>query len=361
MTSRNWRRIDWLMTGAFLLLCLLGTMEVYYSTAVNGYSPFLGKHLFKIGVGLAFFLVVLVIDYRLILSHITLLYILGNAVLVYVLFFGVEIRSSKSWIQLAGLAFQPSELMKIILILALTRFLSEQTDRYLMPRAVLLAGGIVFLPVSLIFLQHDLGTALTIMPVFFTMLLLGGIRRKVVIISVLILGLLLGGSWFVLQNYQKERILVIFNPERDPNRMGYQTIQSVIAVGAGGFTGRGLGQGSQGALGFLPERHTDFIFSVVAEEMGFLGSMLVLLLYAFIFFRGLQLAYQSRDRSISYLAAGIVTLYAVHLAINVGMALGLMPVIGIPLPPLSYGGSSLVTSFASLALLNNCRLNRYFM
>ena len=163
----------------------------------------------------------------------------------------------------------------------------------------------------------------------------------------------------LLRDYQKARILSVMDPQRDPRGTGYQTIQSVIAVGSGGFSGRGLGNGSQGALGFLPERHTDFIYALVGEELGFIGAVVVLLLYALFLYRGLNIALETRDKAAMYAATGIVMLYAVHMAINMGMTLGLLPVIGIPLPPLSYGGSSVVPSFIALGLLNKFQIHRY--
>jgi rod shape determining protein RodA len=361
MGGKDWRQFDKILVAAFLMLCVIGSVEIYYSTQVAGESPYLVKHLLRIGIGLLMFLVVLWVDYRFILNQVWILYGLSLLVLIFVLFFGLEIHGSKSWLKVGGLTFQPSELVKLVVILALAKFLADHPERYLRPWPMFFAGLIALGPIGLIVLQHDLGTALTLMPVFFVLLLVAGIRKKVVALAALILLLLLGGSWFVLRDYQKERILVLADPGRDPKGTGYQTIQSVIAIGSGGFTGRGLGQGSQGALGFLPERHTDFIFAVVGEEMGFVGAVLVLLLYGTIFHRGLAIALETSDRMAMYASVGIVTLYGVHLLINVGMTLGLMPVIGIPLPPLSWGGSSVVTSFMAMGLLNNFRIHRYMV
>ncbi len=359
MGTKDWRSFDWMMLGAFLALCAIGCVEIYYSTQVGGVSPYLGRHLFRIGLGLALFLVVLLFDYRLLFTQTAAIYAASIGVLVFVLLFGLELRNSKSWVQIGGITFQPSELVKIVVIITLAKFLADCSDKYLRPKTVLWSGVIVFVPIALIILQHDLGTALTLMPVFFGMLILGGIRKKVLIVAGLAFCLALAGSWFVLQDYQKARILSVMDPQRDPQGTGYQTIQSVIAVGSGGFSGRGLGNGSQGALGFLPERHTDFIYALVGEELGFIGAVVVLLLYALFLYRGLNIALETRDKAAMYAAAGIVMLYAVHMAINMGMTLGLLPVIGIPLPPLSYGGSSVVTSFIALGLLNNFQIHRY--
>jgi rod shape determining protein RodA len=359
MKAKDWRQFDWALLVAFLTLCAIGTLEIYNSTQIQGESPFLTRQLVRLAFGCLIFLPALVVNYRVFLSNMAIIYLAGMGALIYVLFFGIEIHGSRSWLQLGGINVQPSEFVKIIVILALAKFLAEIQDRYIKALPMLLSGLIVFVPCLLIYWQRDLGTALTFPPVYFAMLMLSGIRRQIVIVSVLILILVLCGSWFILKDYQKDRILVIFNPEQDAHGRGYQTIQSVIAIGSGGFTGRGLGQGSQGAMGFLPERQTDFIFSIIGEEMGFLGAAAVLLLYLFIFYRGLLLAYETRDKAAMYACVGIVALYAVHLFINVGMTLGLLPVIGIPLPPLSYGGSSLVTAFVAIGLLNNFKIHRY--
>ncbi len=359
MGNKDWRQFDAVLIGAFLILCLIGCVEIYYSTQVAGESPYLEKHLLRIALGLLVFVAVLWVDYRFVLNHIWILYGLSLVVLAVVLLVGVEIHGSKSWLRLGGVTVQPSELVKLIIILALAKFLADYPDRYLRPATLLVAGLIALVPTGMIVLQRDLGTALTMMPVFIVLILLAGIRMKVVALAGIILLMLLAGSWFVLRDYQKERILVLADPGRDPKGTGYQTIQSVIAIGSGGFTGRGLGEGSQGALGFLPERHTDFIFAVVGEETGFLGAVLVLLLYGVMFQRGLAIAMETSDRMAMYASAGIVALYAVHLAINVGMTLGLMPVIGIPLPPLSWGGSSVVTACIAMGLLINFRIHRY--
>jgi len=357
--NKDWRQFDKILVGAFLILCLIGCVEIYYSTQVAGDSPYLEKHLVRLGLGMLLFVAVLWVDYRIVLNHIWILYGLSVLVLGVVLLIGVEIHGSKSWLRLGGVTFQPSELVKLVIILTLAKFLADYPERYLRPVTLLVAGLIVLVPTGMIILQRDLGTALTIMPVFIVLILLAGIRKRVVALAGVILILLLAGSWFVLRDYQKERILVLADPGRDPKGTGYQTIQSVIAIGSGGFTGRGLGEGSQGALGFLPERHTDFIYAVIGEETGFLGAVLVLLLYGAIFQRGLAIAMETSDRMAMYASAGIVALYAVHLAINVGMTLGLMPVIGIPLPPLSWGGSSVVTAFMAMGLLINFRIHRY--
>ncbi len=268
MGNKDWRQFDAVLIKGLTILCLIGCVEIYL-TQVAGESPYLEKHLLRIALGVLVFVAVLWVDYRFVLNHIWILYGLSLVVLAVVLLVGVEIHGSKSWLRLGGVTVQPSELVKLIIILALAKFLADYPDRYLRPATLLVAGLIALVPTGMIVLQRDLGTALTMMPVFIVLILLAGIRMKVVALAGIILLMLLAGSWFVLRDYQKERILVLADPGRDPKGTGYQTIQSVIAIGSGGFTGRGLGEGSQGALGFLPERHTDFIFAVVGEETGF--------------------------------------------------------------------------------------------
>ena len=349
------------MIGVFVSLCVISCVEIHFSTMTDLGSPYLVRHLYRIALGLVLFTIVLLVDYRVWLSKILAVYVLTLLVLMLVLFLGVEIHASKSWVRLAGITFQPSELAKLVVVMTLAKFLGESPEKYLKPGMVLVTGLVALIPAGLIVLQRDLGTAILILPVFFGMLMVGGIRKKVILAAGLAMALILAGSWFVLRDYQRARIMVVIDPELDPRGTGYQTMQSVIAIGSGSLTGRGFGNGSQGALGFLPERHTDFIFSVIGEEMGFLGAAFVLALYAVLLLRILRVALETTDKTALYACVGIATLYSVHLIVNVGMALGLLPVIGIPLPPLSYGGSSVVTMFIALALVNNFRIHRYLV
>lgn len=361
MRSKEWKKFDWILVLAFVALCVIGCLEIFTSTQVAGHSPFLIKQLGRLLLGFGLFTVIMLIDYRLFMGNMAFFYGTSLLILIGVLFFGVEVRHAKSWVNLGGILFQPSELVKIVVVLTAAKYLADIHDHILSLKQIATAAGIVILPILLVILQHDLGSALPLIPVLAIMLIVAGLRKGFVIVAVLTITLGLGCSWFILQGYQKERILVVFNPDRDPKGSGYQTKQSTIAIGSGGFLGRGLGEGSQGAMGFLPEKHTDFIFALVGEELGLLGTSLTLLLYAAIFYRGLKIAYYATDKAAMYACIGLVSLLAAHLAINIGMALGLLPVIGIPLPPLSYGGSSAVSSCVLLGLLVNFRIHQSFV
>lgn len=359
--KKYFRHFDWDMTVAFLVICAVGTMEIYYSTLVGGRSAYIEGHLFRIGFGCVICLATLLVNYRVIFSNMVSLYVFSIGTLVFVLFFGVEVRSARAWLSVGAFSVQPSEFVKIVVILTLAKFFSDHQERYLRPFSILAAVCITLLPSALIIFQHDLGTALTLLPVLISMLILAGVRRRTVVVSTIVGVALLFGGWHMLQKYQTDRIRVLIDLESDPQKTGYQTIQSIIAVGSGGFSGRGLGRGSQGAMGFLPEKHTDFIFSIVGEELGFVGGGGVLILYFVFIFTGFRVARETMDKRVMYASVGISTLFAVHLVLNVGMTLGMAPVVGIPLPPMSYGGSALLTSFAAVGLLNNFRIHREFI
>jgi rod shape determining protein RodA len=257
-------------------------------------------------------------------------------------------------------AFQPSELIKMVVVVALARYLSElRSSRYMTFVQVAKACMICLVPVALVARQPDLGTALTYLPAIAVGLFIRGVRPVVLISLVLGFVLILPVSWLVLKPYQKERILTFLDPERDPLGKGYQVTQSKIAIGSGGLLGKGVFHGSQNQLGFLPTRHTDFIFSVVGEELGFAGVSLTLGLLAFIIFRSIYNALTARDSLGLFIVMGVVAIYFFHIIVNVGMVVGMMPTTGIPLPFLSYGGSSVLTAFMALGLILSVRRCRY--
>lgn len=357
MASRRWAGFDWPLVFAIVSLCVVGSVEIFYATRSEG-PGIIRNHLVRMALGAAIFLVMSFVPFRKLFSLAYFIYAGALFVLVLVLLFGKTINASKSWIGFGGVVFQPSETVKLVLILVLAKFLSDFGETYLGFYSFAKLAGLVAIPFALILLQHDLGTAITLIPLLAGITVLAGVRRKI-LVSLAVLGLFSAlTGWHLLQSYQKARIKVLMDLESDPQRIGYQTIQAIIAIGSGGMTGKGLGKGSQGTMGFLPENHTDFIFALICEEMGLVGSGAVLLLYALLLHRGFRLAHDSPDRRIMYTAFGISTLYAFHFVSNVGMNLGLIPVIGIPLPPLSYGGSSLVTFFFAMGLLNNFYRNR---
>jgi len=321
---------------------------------------FFVRQLAWVSVGIVLLFVVAAIDYHLISEQIPWLYIIAIGALIYTLALGHRVAGSKSWVSLGRVAFQPSELIKMVVVVTLARYLAElRSSRYMTVMQVAKACIICLVPMGLVALQPDLGTALTYLPAMAVGLFVRGVRPVALISLVLGFVLLLPVSWLVLKPYQKERILTFLDPERDPTGKGYQVTQSKIAIGSGGLLGKGVFHGSQNQLGYLPTRHTDFIFAVVGEEMGFAGVFVTLGLLAFIIFRSIYNAQTARDNLGLLIVMGVVGTYFFHVIVNVGMVIGFMPTTGIPLPFLSYGGSSVLTAFIALGLVMSVRRCRY--
>jgi rod shape determining protein RodA len=248
---------------------------------------------------------------------------------------------------------------KIVVILALARCVAELHENYLRTRHLLLLVGLTLLPVLLIILQGDLGTALIYFPILLGIMIVAGLKMRFLIAILVITVCVAPVGWFSLKDYQKERILVTLDPDRDPQGFGYQTHQSKIAIGSGGLLGKGLGAGLQSQLGFVPEIHTDFIFALLAEETGFAGASVILLLYLLVLSRLIRIAGLARDRAGILITTGIASLIFFQTVVNVGMTLGILPAIGIPLPLLSYGGSSTSMIFAAMGLALNVGSRRF--
>jgi rod shape determining protein RodA len=359
-SKKFWKDFDWLLLTAALILSVISLIEIYSSTMAQQSDEFFVRQLIWVIVGIVFLFVVAAIDYHIIAEHIPSLYVLGVGALVYTLALGHRVAGSKSWVQLGPAAFQPSELVKMVVVVALARYLSElRPSRYMSVSQIVKAGIIIGVPLSLVALQPDLGTSLTYLPAIAVGLFVRGVRPAALVSLILGFVLLLPVSWLVLKPYQKERILTFLDPSRDPTGKGYQVTQSKIAIGSGGLFGKGVFHGSQNQLGYLPTRHTDFIFAVVGEEMGFAGVLGTLGLLAFIIFRSMYNAQTARDNLGMFIAMGVVGIYFFHLVVNVGMVIGFMPTTGIPLPFLSYGGSSVLTAFIALGLVMSVRRCRY--
>jgi rod shape determining protein RodA len=359
-SKRFWQDFDWLLLGAAVCLSMISLVEIYSSTMAQPTENFFLRQLAWVCVGIVFLFAVAAIDYHLIAEHIPWVYVVAICALVYTLAMGHRVAGSKSWVALGPVAFQPSELIKMVVVIALARYLSElRSSKYMTFPQVAKACVICLVPIGLIALQPDLGTALTYLPAIAVGLFVRGVRPVVLVSLVLGFVLILPVSWLVLKPYQKERILTFLDPERDPLGKGYQVTQSKIAIGSGGLLGKGVFHGSQNQLGFLPTRHTDFIFSVVGEELGFAGVIGTLGLLAFIIFRSIHNAQTARDNLGLFIVMGVVGTYFFHVIVNVGMVIGFMPTTGIPLPFLSYGGSSVLNAFIALGLVLSVRRCRY--
>lgn len=358
--ARRLHQFDFLLLGSMLALAVIGLLAIN-SVASYGANPmFFYKQVLWLLLGVfVFLLFFLVVDYHFLTDHAFLLYLLTILVLIAVLLFGQEINGSRSWLRIGGIGLQPSELAKIVVILTLARYLSELKHDTLLKKDVLIVAGMTALPVILVEMQGDLGTALTYLPILLGTLLVTGLPTRFLVWVLILTLCLVPLGWFALQDYQQQRILVMFDPELDPHGVGYQTRQSLIAVGSGGLTGKGAGQALQSRLGFVPEIHSDFIFSLLSEERGLVGAGLALGLYLLAMLRLAQIGETARDRLGILIVAGIVGLLCFHVVVNVGMTVGLMPAVGIPLPLLSYGGSITLTTFAMLGLALNVHRRRF--
>lgn len=351
------RDFDWLLLGAVVTLCLLGVAFIDSAKATDGLSPFAVKQLVAFGLGLAVLAVITRVDYHRLMALAPWVY--GGALLlnVIVLFAGRTIGGNKAWLRFGGLSVQPAEFLKVGTLMALAVVAARREQRVRLVD-LLIQGVLVLVPVVLILAQNDTGTALTFLPLLAAVAFVNGIRWRWIIVAFVMLAALAPVGWSRLKPYQRERVLVTFDPSRDPSGKGYQSLQSIIAVGSGGLLGQGYKEGPQNRLGFLPARHTDFIFAIVAEEGGFLGALIVMGLYFVVLRRLADAAVLARDRLGGILCVGAMMFIGVHVAVNVGMVLGLVPVIGITLPLLSYGGTSLITFLAMMGLALNVRMRR---
>ncbi len=303
--------------------------------------------------------VILMIDYNRFISSAYLIYGLIILSLFIVLGFGIEKLGAQRWLRIGDMSIQPSEFAKIAIVLALARYLGYNTGRMEKWTSLIIPIIITIVPMVLILAQPDLGTALIFLPILFSMLYISGAKIKH-LATLILIGLAASPfMWhYLLKPYQKKRLLVFIDPNSDPVGAGYTIMQSKIAIGSGRLFGKGWLSGTQNQLNFLPERHTDFIFSVVGEEWGYLGCMVIVLLYLFLIIRGMNIAYSTADRTARLLVVGLVTLLSLQTFINIGMTMGIMPVVGLPLPLISYGGSSLVSTMVIIALLLNVRMRR---
>jgi rod shape determining protein RodA len=359
LERRSLHGLDWVLSFAVLTLCAVGMGMVYSATLGGPLAPLAAKQVLYFALGMTGLALALTIDYHTLASLSYVFYGASLILLLYLLLFGRAIANTKGWLELGPVNFQPAELTKLTTLLALSAFLSRHRSTSLTPAnmgAILLIVG---LPFVLIARQPDLGTAITFLPLIGVAAFLGGMRVRTILALVMIPILALPLFWnHYLKDYQKVRVLTFLDPARDPKGAGYQVLQSRIAVGSGGLTGKGFLEGTQGQLKFLPAQHTDFIFALLAEERGFVGSLVVLSLYFVVIYRCIAIARAARDLLGVYLAMGMAALFACQVLINIGVVLGLMPTTGVPLPLMSYGGSSLFTTLTGMGLVLNVWMRR---
>jgi rod shape determining protein RodA len=358
--------VDLNFLGTAVVLAFIGCLLIYSATYYSepGLTTF-KKQMLWVAIGIALMIAFLVVDYHALFDIAPILYLIGIVLLVYLLIFGRLTAHVRSWIHIGGFQFQPSEFMKIFTALMVARYFDSNDRAYLDFRSFLFAMGIIGLPVVLITLQPDFGTAAAFFPLVAVAMFFGGIRARIWIAMVLVAVLAASAAFMLpprlggLKPYQRERILTFLNPERDPLGKGYQVTQAKIAIGSGGIHGKGFRQGTQAKLEFLPARHTDFIFAVLGEEWGFIGVLIVLGLYLFLVTQALIFAKHARDRGGTFLVICLISFIIFHVLINVSMQIGLLPTTGIPLPLLSYGGSSTMMFFIAIGLILNVDMRRY--
>ena len=353
------RRLDLIVLGCAISLSLLGILFVASTTGGGRLAGLATRQAIWVMVGLAGLTAAVLFDYRTLLKIAFPLYCASLIPLLYLLAFGQRIANVKSWIRFGSFQFQPAELAKIATALLVAYLFENEDDGRMRLSAFLKLGAIVLVPFLLVFLQPDLGLALTFLPLLAIGLFFGGLPLRGWIAIFLVVAIFAGGAWFFLKDYQKQRISTFFNPDQDVLKAGYQVRQSKIAVGSGGFSGKGFRSGTQSQLRFLPVQHTDFIFAVIAEEWGFLGVILVLALFATLVLRAITLASVARDRGGVFLILGLSGVIFFSVMVNASMMIGLLPTTGIPLPLVSYGGSSVATTFLSIGLILGVHYRRF--
>lgn len=340
-----------------VILLSMVSLLVLYGFGTGPSSDFFSSIFFRQSLFLAFgFLILLFIskvDYQLFRTRSTVLYFGVAVIMVTLLFLGSTIRGTSGWLEFGMVRFQPVEVAKIALIIFLASFIMQKKPH--LNEFTRLFSSLVFsgILIGLVLLQPDFGSAMVLLSIWVGMTFAGGIRTKFIFAIILFGTIISVSGWFLLENYQRDRIIAVLYPERDAKGSGYNSLQSMIAVGSGGLSGKGIGQGTQSQLNFLPEKHTDFIFAASAESLGLIGSLFILGIYAFFLYRVRTIALMASDNFGYLVAVGIFVLFFVQMFVNVGMNVGVFPITGIPLPFLSYGGSSFVSSCIAVGILLN--------
>ncbi|MBW4061779.1 rod shape-determining protein RodA [Candidatus Saccharibacteria bacterium] len=361
--SRFAKNFDWILGAVAVILVVFGILVIYSTsfkaTTQTGSGDAIHQTLFAV-IGFVFMIAAARSDYRAWGKLTTWLYGLMIVLLIWVDVFSHAVLGATRWINFGFFQFQPSEFAKLVMIVVLARFFADNYDRLERPKYLFISLGYLVVPVLLVMKQPDLGTALVLVVIWLSMALVSRIRKlHLAILAVIALSMLPFGLK-LLKPFQRARLDTFINPTADPLHTGYNAVQSTITVGSGQVFGQGLAAGSQSQLNFLPSlaQHTDFIFAVAAEKLGFVGAALLLVLFGVLFYRGIMIAHHSQDRFGLFLATGIVAMLVFHVFINVGMNMGIAPVTGIPLPFISYGGTSLIIALTCVGLLESIALRR---
>lgn len=359
--SEDVKRVDWTLFFTIILISALGILNLYsISLDANVPQGLVTKQFIFLGVGFLFIAVSLLFDYRILEHFAYIIYGINLLLILGTRYFGILRNGHRLWYNLGVIAYQPAETMKLAMILTLAKYFhSREYVESLGWRELRGPLLIVGLAAGATFSQPDTGTGMHILLIGFTTILFFGVRRNIILSALMFVALAFPLGWkFVFKEYQKDRVRVMFDPMSDPRGRGYNSLQAMIAVGSGQFLGKGFKQGTQTQLGFTPEGYTDFIFTVVAEEWGWLGCVFVLALYCLLVYRCIWAAAHSREKFGSLVAVGVAALIAYQVLINVSMVIGLFPVVGIPLPLASYGGSSVITVCIALGLALNIGYRR---
>ncbi|HEY5627290.1 MAG TPA: rod shape-determining protein RodA [Nitrospira sp.] len=363
MDRRGFDNFDLRFFSLIFAILGIGVLSIYSVThdQAGPGLPFYAKQIVWILVGAVAFLIMMVWDYHRLARLAYPAYAVILILLVFVLFEGKTSRGAQRWIPIGPFAFQPSEFAKLVLILVMAHYYSKAPrvgwlQRVVIPGALMLPGLLLILK------QPDLGSGLSFMAVYAAMLLMVGMRSQALGVILLFSLMLFPFAWELvwgsLHDYQRQRIMAFVDPDYDPGGKGYHALQSRIAIGAGELTGKGLHGGTQSQLKFLPEGHTDFVFSVFAEEWGFIGVMVLLILFISLIWLSLEIAARAKDQLGALLAVGVIAMLCFCVVVNIGMTAGMFPIVGIPLPLMSYGGSATIMTMASLGLLMNVKRRR---
>lgn len=362
LNQRLLRNLDFVLIGVTALLIIISLIIIGSATHINNPSEDRYWYVQRQGIFTALNILVIFlilnVDYKVLDRYAGLLYWVNLIMLLAVMFVGTSALGAQRWIQIGPISLQPSEFSKIIMIICLAHILENRIGRLNTFKDILPVFIYVGVPFLLVLKQPDLGTSLVFLAILFGMIFIAGISMRLLMIIFGAGIALLPVFWHFLKDYQKMRLTVFLDPNIDPLGSGYHIIQSKIAIGSGMLFGKGLFGGTQSQLNFLPENHTDFIFAVIGEELGFVGAAIILLLYLILLYRGVKIASQAKDNFGSLLATGITSMLTFHVLVNVGMTAGIMPVTGIPLPLMSYGVSALTTNMVSIGILLNIYMRR---
>jgi rod shape determining protein RodA len=355
----RFRDLDWILLGLALAIAAIGIAEIYSTTAHTALAGQVKRQIYWVLIGSVLALAVSRFDYHRVIELIPWIYGVCMLALGGLLVAGPAIAGAKRWIPIGGLTFQVSEIAKLVIILTVAAYFADRQGKFVTWRDYLKLGALVGLPAVLVAMEPDLGTALTFFPIVAAGFFLAGIRPQQVVVLALLGAMMLPVGWHFLKPYQRERLSSYVHPSRDTQGSSYQATQSKIAIGSGGFWGKGFASGTQSRLGFVPVSHADFIFAAFAEEQGFVGTLIVLLLYMALLLRLLDGAQTAGDRAGSFLLVGFAAVLFFQVAVNVGMMIGFFPVTGIPLPLMSQGGSSALFTFLGLGLAMSVNMRRF--